>query len=94
MGAPRDYSREGEGDWATPHENPDEMGCPGSWYRSGFVQSLLRYYRKRDDKGGRVANPALDQCTDPLVHEAILVLESWEDEGWADYLDAVRKAGE
>ena len=79
MGAPRDYSREGKGDWAAPCEPIAETGCPGAWYRTDFVVSVLRYYRRRDEHGGRVENPALTQCTDPLVHESVQALEAFED---------------
>ncbi len=79
MGAPRDYSREGrDSDWDKPYERIDETGCPGAWYRTAFVDSLLRYYRPRDRNGGRIENPLLSRCTDELVLEAIRVLESYE----------------
>lgn len=79
MGAPRDYSREGQGDWAAPVEPSDQAGCPGAWYRTPFTTSIERYRRRRDEHGGRIDNPALSQCTDPLVHEAVLLLEAFED---------------
>jgi hypothetical protein len=85
MGAPRDYSREGKGDWAAPCEPIAEAGCPGSWYRTAFVDSVLRYYRRRDDNGGRIDNPMLTQCTDPLVHEAVLLLEGYEDQAISEF---------
>lgn len=91
MGAPRRYDREGkDNDWAHPDE-PKEEGCPGAWYRTPFLASLLRYHRTRDDHGGRVSNPALEQCTDHLVHEAIRELELHEDNAFGKYLDYVRK---
>lgn len=85
MGKPRDWSREGQGDWAAPVEDIAAGGCPGSWYRTAFVESVLRYYRRRDDHGGRVANPLLDRCDDPLVIEAVLALEGYEDAAAAEY---------
>lgn len=91
MGAPPDYDREGKpddaaiGPWSAPKEDLEREGCPGAWYRTLFVESLMRFYRRRDDNGGRVANPALDRCSDPLVHEAILELEHWEDAWRAEY---------
>ena len=85
MGAPRDYSREGKGDWAAPCEPIAEAGCPGAWYRAGFVDSVLRYYRRRDENGGRIENLALRGCVDPLVHEAVMTLESYEDMAIAEF---------
>ena len=79
MGAPRDYSRHGKGDWATPHEIADETGCPGSWYRNDFLGSVLRYYRRRDKQGNRIENLLLSRCDDELVLEAVRALESYED---------------
>lgn len=84
MGAPRDYSREGVADWAAPFERIDETGCPGAWYRAGFVDSVLRYYRRRDRNGGRVENLLYTRCDDELVIEAIRVLEAYEDAAWAE----------
>lgn len=91
MGAPEDYSRSGESrsmgnDWTMPHEDPYEMGCPGAWYRSPFVLSLMRFYRDRDQQGNRIANPALDHCEDPLVHEAIVLLERYEESAIGEWL--------
>ncbi len=80
MGAPRDYAREGkDGDWDRPYERIDETGCPGAWYRTAFVDSLLRYYRRRDHHGNRIENPLLTRCSDELVLEAVRVLEAYED---------------
>ena len=85
MGRPRDYAREGKDDWAAPVEPIEEMGCPGAWYRAGFVDSVLRYYRRRDDNGNRIENPRLTQCRDPLVIEAVLLLEAYEDSAIAEW---------
>ncbi len=79
MGAPRDYAREGRGDWAAPCEPIREAGCPGSWYRGGWLDSLRPYMRRRDDNGGRVENPRFSRCTDDLVIEAVLLVEALED---------------
>lgn len=89
MGAPRDYSREGKGDWASPRE-PAEAGCPGSWYRTDWLASLRRYMR-REGSGGRIDNPVLSRCDDPLVHEAIAELEAQEDAATAEHLERIRK---
>lgn len=87
MGRGPDRALEGKAsDWAAPCEPIAETGCPGAWYRTAFVRSLDRYYRRRTDGGGRVENPALTQCTDPLVHELIRQLEAFEDAAHAEYL--------
>lgn len=53
-----------------------EDGCPGYWYRSPFPQSVRRYLRKPAN-GGWADNPALTQCTDPLVHDAVHAYENY-----------------
>jgi hypothetical protein len=58
---------------------PVEDGCPGGYQRSALVWSIERYYRRRDDHGGRVANPHLDRCDDFLVVDAVLYSESEEE---------------
>ena len=98
MGADPDYSRSGESrdvnnDWQQPKEDAFDNGCPGSWYRSPFVQSVLRYYRPRDEHGNRIANPALDKCEDPLVHEAVMVLERYEDSAIGEWLIQIHQRG-
>lgn len=88
LGAPARYDLEGKrSDWPRPAENIEREGCPGAWYRTRFLSSLLTYYRRRDEHGGRIANPALDDCDDPLVHEAIAALELHEEIERGDYLD-------
>lgn len=90
MGRGRDHANEGmTPDWATPHEPIYETGCPQSHARSPFVRSLERYYRRRDEHGGRVENPALSQCADPLVHEAIAALEAYEEAAHAEHMRLV-----
>ena len=92
MGRPRDYSREGKGDWAAPAELADEAGCPGAWYRTAFVGSILRYYRRRDRNGNRIENPLLTRCTDELVIEAVRTIEGYEDAASAEAEVAAIKA--
>lgn len=84
MGRGRDYSREGKGDWAAPTERIDETGCPGAWYRTAFVDSILRYYRRCDRNGNRIENPLLTRCDDELVLEAVRTLEAYEDNAAAE----------
>ena len=95
MGAPPDYSRSAESRdvnnvWRSPVEEPDEIGSPGAWYRSAFVDSIMRYYRRRDDSGNRIANPTYEYSEDPLVHEAVILLETHEDEGLREHLVQIR----
>lgn len=97
MGAPADYDREGQPDdpmtgyWAKPFEDIVNAGCPGAWYRTEFVSSVLHYYRRAVEGRQRVPNPSFDQCDDWLVREAIQELESWEEAAHSDLIDALRK---
>lgn len=86
MGARPRYGVSGR-DIHTPLEDIEREGCPGAWTRTPFLRSLLTYYRRRDEHGGRVANRALDDCDDPLVHDAIAELEAHEETARADYLE-------
>lgn len=87
MGRGPDRAREGKGgDWSAPNEPIAETGCPGAWYRTAWARSLDRYYRRRAEGGGRIDNPALTQCADPLVHEAIQALEAFEDAAHGEYM--------
>ena len=100
MGAPADYSREGQpdddmvGSWHHPMEDMLQAGCPGAWYRTDWISSVLRYYRRAVDGRGRIPNPSLDQCDDWLVHEAIQDLEAWEDAAHGDLMEAYRRQAE
>lgn len=99
MGAPPDYTGEGERpDWDRPNENIADDGCPGAWYRTAFVESLLRYRRRPCEGGGRVSNPLLDRCDDEWIVEAVAELERWEDAWASEHIDAViaraRKEGD
>lgn len=51
-----------------------EHGCPGSWYRCGFVASVAKYERILGDHGFS-SNPRLDRCTDELILDAVQYLE-------------------
>ena len=80
MGAPPRYDLEVQAnDWAAPNEDIENEGCPGAWYRTPFIESLLRYRRTACGDGGRVPNRLLDLCDDELVIEAINILEAHED---------------
>ena len=75
---------------AKPPENIEDEGCPGAWYRSPFVDSLLRYRRRPTEGGGRLTNLFLDRCQDDLVLEAAHVMEFHEDAWHAESLNQVR----
>lgn len=86
MGAPARYDREGQDpSWRRPAEDMGE-GCPGSWYRSAFVDFVLQYRRRPTEGGGRVENTRLTRCDDRLVHEWIALLESYEDAAHGEFL--------
>lgn len=86
MGRAPLYEREGEDPrWRRPPEDLACEGCPGGWYRSAFVESLLPYYRRRDGKGNRVSNPNLDSCGDPFVVACILAMEAHEEASLAEF---------
>lgn len=87
MGRAPDRATEGKaGDWAAPAEPIAETGCAGAWYRTAWCRSLDRYYRRRTEGGGRVDNPALSRCDDPLVIEAVQALEAFEDAAHSEYM--------
>ena len=87
MGRPRDHLNVGKTqDWAQPYEPIAETGCPGAWYRTPWMRSLDRYYRRRTESGDRIDNPALTRCEDPLVLEAVQALEAFEDAAHNEYL--------
>lgn len=97
MGAHRRHDLEGvDGpgaeDWAAPNE-PACDGCPGGWYRSAFLESVLRYRRRSTDGGGRVPNLMLEQCGDDVVLEAVEWLERAEDEWRNEYLSRLKPEG-
>jgi len=50
-------------------------GCPGGWYRCGFVYSLLPYHRPYS-QGMFSENIRLSRTDDPLVIEAVQFYEN------------------
>lgn len=66
-----------------PTEDPAE-GCPGGWYRSLFIASILPYLRRRDAQGNRVVNLMLDRCDDELIIAFAMIVED-EQERWESY---------
>src|SRR5690606_37714733 len=80
MGKGPNYSRElTDTDWTAPRERPEIDGCPGSYTHGPFIESVLKYRRRPDGKGGRIPNRLYDLCEDEVVLEAIELLESYED---------------
>lgn len=75
---------------ARPPENIEDEGCPGAWYRTPFVESLLRYRRRPCEGGARVANAFLDRCQDELVLEATQLMEVYEDTWHGEHLHQIR----
>jgi hypothetical protein len=76
MGAPSNYEAEGvDSAWQHPPENVEDDGCPGSWYRCQFIQSLLPYRRLQDGNGGRINHHAYNDVTDPFVKTCLFELE-------------------
>jgi hypothetical protein len=73
-------------DWKHPWENP-EHGCPGAWYRTPFIDSAYRYYRRQTRHGPRAQSPMFD-AADWQTQRAILYLEDEEDR-CANYYDSV-----
>ena len=65
-------------------------GCPGGWYRSPFVDSVIHYQRRRTEGGGRVPNPFFDRAP-WQVQAAVLYLEQ-EEERWAAYREEINAA--
>jgi hypothetical protein len=59
-----------------PERPPDthDDGCPGSWYRCELANSLAKYERILTDAGFS-SNLLADRTDDPLVLEAMQVLE-------------------
>ncbi len=63
---------------ANPCEEPKEThdeGCPGAWYRTRFVRSLIPYERVSSSDGVLSENIRLSRCDDPLVIDAVQYLE-------------------
>jgi hypothetical protein len=87
MGRGPDRTLEGKaGDWAAPNEPIADTGCPGAWYRTSWTRSIERYYRQVGRNGERTDNPAFTRCEDPLVIEAVLTLEAFENAAHAEYM--------
>lgn len=70
----RQFMKDEGGDPAAPAE-PNDDGCPGGWYRSGFAMSVMPYERTIMD-GSIASNPLLDRCDDPLVLAATQYIEA------------------
>jgi hypothetical protein len=55
-------------------------GCPGGWYRSPLLASLIPYLRRRVDGGARVPNPLFDGA--PWQVQAAAMEIEREQERW------------
>jgi hypothetical protein len=73
-----------------PPEITDE-GCPGGWYRSRFVWSLVDLLRVRTETGDRVRNPFFDESEDPLVWAWVLYFERCQEEAAGYRSQAMQK---
>lgn len=73
-----------------PHEDVANNGCPGGWYRTPFIDSILRYRREPLEGGARVENLLLSRCDDELVLEAVRLLESFENAWTSEHLHQIR----
>lgn len=88
MGLRARFDREGvDQDFMTPLEDIAGEGCPGGWYRCGFIASLHKY-RRGTAQGVRNENLLLSRCTDRLVLEAIDYLEHEEGHSLASFFEA------
>ncbi|WAS96038.1 hypothetical protein [Nannocystis punicea] len=90
MGLPPRLDIDERGAEAKPAEDVENEGCPGSWYRTPFIDSVLRYRRRPTEGGGRVSSPFLERCLDELVLEAIQLMEAYEDSWHAEHLHQIR----
>jgi hypothetical protein len=61
-------------------------GCPGAWYRTRFVESLLPYLRRPVDGGGRVPRQRFDQAP-WQVQEAVEYFEGEQARASAHLID-------
>jgi len=57
-----------------PPEEPAD-GCPGGWYRTPYVESVLVYLRTRSEGGVLNQNHYLDATTDRRVLDAVYYVE-------------------
>lgn len=86
MGQPKRWDRNGrDKDFMAPSEDIEGEGCPGGWYRCGFVASLHKYRRRGET---RVENLLLSRCLDRLVLESIAYLEDEEGHSLGAFYEA------
>jgi len=86
MGLPTRWDRDGQdSDFMTPAEDIRGEGCPGGWYRCGFVHSLHKFRRRGE---GRTENMLLSRTDDRLVLEAIAYLEDEEAHALGAFYEA------
>ncbi len=87
MGLPTRWDRDGrDRDFMTPAEDIRGEGCPGGWYRCGFVRSLHKFRRRGTET--RTENLLLSRCPDRLVLESIAYLEDEEAHALGAFYEA------
>ncbi len=87
MGLSTRWDRDGrDSDFMRPTEDIRGEGCPGGWYRSGFVASLHKFRRRGADT--RTENLLLSRSLDRLVIEAIAYLEDEEAHALGAFYEA------
>ena len=86
MGLPPRYDLDGKArDFMAPAEDVEGEGCPGGWYRCGFVHSLHKFRRRGET---RTENMLLSRTDDRLVLEAIGYLEDEEAHALGAFYEA------
>jgi hypothetical protein len=86
MGLPTRWDRDGRDvDFMRPLEDIAGEGCPGGWYRCGFVRSLHKFRRRGE---ARTENLLLSRSTDRLVLEAVAYLEDEEAHALGAFYEA------
>ena len=85
MGLPTRYDLEGKDkNFLKPIEDIEE-GCPGGWYRCGFIRSIHKY--RRSGIENRIENILLKRSRDKLILEAIDYLENQEIQSHNDFME-------
>lgn len=84
MGLGTRWEREGRDvDFMRPREDIAGEGCPGGWYRSGWVRSLHKFRRRAGSD-----NQLLTRTADRLILEAIAYFEDEEAHALAAFHEA------
>lgn len=87
LGLSTRWDRDGrDSDFMRPAEDIRGEGCPGGWYRCGFVASLHKFRRRGGET--RTENLLLSRSLDRLVIEAIAYLEDEEAHALGAFYEA------